>query len=398
MSPAAVLPPTKAAPGDSDNFLKENAKIISATENEPCPAQVPAEHKTPPSQTTDQSHEEYQYLNLIRRILEDGEHRPDRTGTGTLSLFAPPQLRFALSRPNPNSPSNPDTRIPILPLLTTKRVFLRAVVAELLWFVSGCTTSRPLSEAGIHIWDGNGSREFLDKLGFTQREEGDLGPVYGFQWRHFGAEYTDCHADYTGQGVDQIKEIVRKLKEAPYDRRIILSAWNVADLNKMALPPCHMFAQFYVSYPDAARGTSALKGNDPPSENPTAGHVSLAVEQDTPAPKPRGHLSCVLYQRSCDMGLGVPFNIASYALLTHMLAHACDLVPGEFIHTMGDAHVYLDHVDALREQLTRHPREFPGLNILRADRGAGVVDGWVPEDFQVLDYKPLGGIRMKMSV
>ncbi len=200
-------------------------------------------------------HEEYQYLDLIREILSRGEHRPDRTGTGTLSLFAPPQLRFNLSKPDPTSPTG--ERIPVLPLLTTKRVFLRAVTTELLWFVSGCTTSKPLSDAGIHIWDGNGSREFLDKLGFTEREEGDLGPVYGFQWRHFGAEYDSCHADYTHKGVDQIREIVQKLKANPYDRRIILSARNVADLSKMALPPCHMFAQFYVSYPDAVRGEAA---------------------------------------------------------------------------------------------------------------------------------------------
>lgn len=326
-----------------------------------------------------QTHEEHQYLELIRDILQRGEHRPDRTGTGTLSLFAPPQLRFQLSKPDP---ADPTSHIAILPLLTTKRVFLRAVTTELLWFVSGCTSSKPLSEAGIHIWDGNGSREFLDKLGFTHREEGDLGPVYGFQWRHFGAEYQDCHADYAGKGVDQIKEVVHKLKNNPYDRRIILSAWNVADLSKMALPPCHMFAQFYVSYPDALRGEAALK-----QANPTNG-----------AQKAKGRLSCVLYQRSCDMGLGVPFNIASYALLTHMLAHACDLVPGEFIHTMGDAHVYLDHVDALKEQLLREPREFPTLNIKRDDRGSGEMDGWKLEELEVLGYKPHSGIKMKMSV
>lgn len=281
----------------------------------------------------------------------------------------------------------------MLPLLTTKRVFLRAVTTELLWFVAGCTTSKPLSDAGIHIWDGNGSREYLDKLGFTEREEGDLGPVYGFQWRHFGAEYQDCHADYNGKGVDQIKEIVRKLKHSPYDRRIILSAWNVADLDKMALPPCHMFAQFYVSFPDAARGEAALQqvtNNNASSTTENNGHSEK---------KPtKGHLSCVLYQRSCDMGLGVPFNIASYALLTHMLAYACDLVPGELIHTMGDTHVYLDHVDALKEQLLREPRDFPTLDIKRADRGSGEMDGWTLEDFDVVGYKPHGGIKMKMSV
>ena len=368
MAPAAVEP--TAPPGNSLNFLKENAKAVQN-------GTTPKEATPHPPASSD--HEEYQYLNLIRDILSRGEHRPDRTGTGTLSIFAPPQLRFSLSKPDPSSSAG--DRIPVLPLLTTKRVFLRAVTTELLWFVSGCTTSKPLSEAGIHIWDGNGSRAFLDNLGFTEREEGDLGPVYGFQWRHFGAEYQDCHADYTGKGVDQIQEIVRKLKDSPYDRRIILSAWNVADLSKMALPPCHMFAQFYVSFPSAARGQEAMKqGSDQEKE------------------KAKGRLSCVLYQRSCDMGLGVPFNIASYALLTHMLAYACDLVPGELIHTMGDAHVYLDHVDALKEQLQREPREFPTLNVTRDDRGSGEMDGWKLEELEVVGYKPHGGIKMKMSV
>jgi thymidylate synthase len=160
-------------------------------------------------------HEEYQYLNLIKHILADGEFRPDRTGTGTLSLFAPPQLRFSL---RDNS----------FPLLTTKRVFFRAVVEELLWFVRADTNALHLSERGVKIWDGNGSREYLDSIGLHERKVGDLGPVYGFQWRHFGAEYVDCETDYTGQGVDQLAEVVYKLKNNPYDRRIIMSAWNPA--------------------------------------------------------------------------------------------------------------------------------------------------------------------------
>ncbi|EHY59989.1 Thymidylate synthase [Exophiala dermatitidis] len=385
MAPSAVDTNGVSPPGDSMNFLKENAKAQQNTTSTGSPS--PTTTQTTQSASTDihssstRHHEEYQYLDLIQEILNRGEHRPDRTGTGTLSLFAPPQLRFSLSKADPYSSTG--ERIAVLPLLTTKRVFLRAVTTELLWFVSGCTTSKPLSEAGIHIWDGNGSREFLDKLGFTEREEGDLGPVYGFQWRHFGAEYQDYKSDYTGKGVDQIKEIVRKLKENPYDRRIILSAWNVADLSKMALPPCHMFAQFYVSYPDAPRGEAALQQQQTNTEQKSKG---------------KGDLSCLLYQRSCDMGLGVPFNIASYALLTHMLAHACDLVPGELIHTMGDAHVYLDHIDALKEQLLREPREFPTLNIKREDRGSGEMDGWKLEELEVVGYKPHGGIKMKMSV
>ncbi|KAF2583847.1 hypothetical protein F2Q70_00033956 [Brassica cretica] len=185
------------------------------------------------------------------------------------------------------------------PLLTTKRVFWRGVVEELLWFISGSTNAKLLQEKGIHIWDGNASREYLDGIGLTEREEGDLGPVYGFQWRHFGAKYTDMHADYTGQGFDQLLDVINKIKNNPDDRRIIMSAWNPSDLKAMALPPCHMFAQFYVA---------------------------------------NGELSCQMYQRSADMGLGVPFNIASYSLLTCILAHVCDLVPGDFIHVIGDAH------------------------------------------------------------
>ena len=358
-----------------------------------------------------------------------------RTGTGTLSLFAPPPLRFSLTRPSPSSTSTPSasdptstsnppknndtpnpndtpTPIPILPLLTTKRVFLRAVIAELLWFINGSTSSLPLSAAGISIWDGNGSREFLDSVGLTHREIGDLGPVYGFQWRHFGAEYIDAKTDYTGKGVDQLADVIWKLKNKPYDRRIILSAWNPADLGKMALPPCHMFAQFYVSFPDARRGWKSAttiqvedgvngktKEEGSVEENGHSnGHGSGGYEPETAKTqtKAKGVLSCQLYQRSCDMGLGVPFNIASYALLTHMLAHVCDLTPGTLTQTMGDAHVYVDHIDALKIQLEREPRDFPDFEVLNGRKES--IDGWKVEDFSVKGYKPHPTIAMKMSV
>lgn len=221
-------------------------------------------------------------------------------------------------------------------------------------------------------------------MGLSHREVGDLGPVYGFQWRHFGAEYKDAKTDYTGQGVDQLADVIDKLKNKPYDRRIIMSAWNPKDLKSMALPPCHMFAQFYVSYPRAKRsanGAAAANGNS---------------NGETNGDKQRGHLHCQLYQRSCDMGLGVPFNIASYALLTHMLARVCDLVPGSLTHVMGDAHVYLDHVDALEEQMKREPRDFPELEITREKGGS--IDGWKAEEFVVKGYNPHKSIPMKMSV
>ncbi|KAJ2963447.1 hypothetical protein NQZ79_g1534 [Umbelopsis isabellina] len=297
-----------------------------------------------------EEHEEYQYLNLIRNIIENGEKRADRTGTGTISVFAPPQLRFSL-------------KDDIFPLLTTKRVFFRAVAEELLWFIKGDTNSKHLSDKGIKIWDGNGSREYLDSIGLSHREEGDLGPVYGFQWRHFGAEYVDCHTDYTGKGIDQLQQVIDKIKNKPTDRRIILSAWNPADMSIMALPPCHAFCQFYVSTP--------------------------TTEEPTP------RLSCVLYQRSCDMGLGVPFNIASYALLTRLIAHVTGLLPGDFIHTMGDTHVYVDHIDALKQQLEREPRPFPKLSI---NRKVDNIDDFKMEDLTLEDYKPHGKIDMKMSV
>ncbi|KAG5945326.1 Thymidylate synthase [Claviceps monticola] len=326
-------------------------------------------------------HEEYQYLDLIREILDEGEVRPDRTGTGTISIFAPRPLKFSLNRDG----------VPILPLLTTKRVFLRAVIAELLWFIEANTSSLALSNAGVKIWDGNGSREFLDNLGLTHREVGDLGPVYGFQWRHFGAEYVDAKTDYSGKGVDQLADVIDKIKNKPYDRRIIMSAWNARDLHLMALPPCHVFAQFYVSYPGRRRRNGCVqKSGAGASAN---GSAEREADENN---NEKGHLNCQLYQRSCDMGLGVPFNIASYALLTHMIAHACDLVPGSLTHVMGDAHVYADHEDALNVQLEREPRDFPELEITR-DKGCS-IDGWKIEDFVVKGYDPHKTIAMKMSV
>lgn len=284
-------------------------------------------------------------------------------------------------------------------------MFLRAVIVELLWFISADTSIRSLNEQNVHIWDGNGSREYLDGVGLSHREEGDLGPVYGFQWRHFGADYVDAHADYRGQGADQLAEVVRKLKEDPFDRRIILSAWNPSDLKKMALPPCHMFAQFYVSFPSKTRrrvpkgGRASSNGANDGSLEQNIAETSFDGDLELTKATERGVLHTILYQRSCDMGLGVPFNIASYALLTHMLAHVCDLVPGSLTHTMGDAHVYLDHVEALEGQITREPRDFPTLEIKR-DRGGNVeaLEGWTPGDFEVKNYHPHKAVAMKMSI
>lgn len=286
--------------------------------------------------------EEVQYLETIRRIIETGDKREDRTGVGTLSIFGT-QMRYSL-------------RDNVLPLLTTKRVFFRGVAEELLWFIKGCTNAKDLQTKNIHIWDGNSTREFLDASGFADREEGDLGPVYGFQWRHFGAKYKTCHDDYTGQGIDQLAEVITRIKTNPTDRRIIMSAWNPVDVPQMALPPCHCLAQFFVA---------------------------------------NGELSCQLYQRSADMGLGVPFNIASYALLTHMIAHVTGLKAGEFIHTTGDTHVYLNHIEPLKEQLQRQPKQFPTLMF---KRNVQSLDEFKFEDFEVCGYDPYPTIKMQMAV
>ncbi|XP_034473487.1 thymidylate synthase isoform X3 [Drosophila innubila] len=299
--------------------------------------------KLSPKKKTYTNRDEKQYLDLVDRIIETGELRMDRTKVGTLSIFGT-QMRFDLRES--------------FPLLTTKRVFFRGVAEELLWFVAGKTDAKLLQQRNVHIWDGNSTREFLDKCGHTERAVGDLGPVYGFQWRHFGAEYRTCDDDYTGQGVDQLQEVIDKIRNNPDDRRIIMSAWNPLDIPKMALPPCHCLAQFYVS-------------------------------------QSRGELSCHLYQRSADMGLGVPFNIASYALLTYMIAHVTGLKPGDFVHTMGDTHVYQNHVEPLKEQLQREPRPFPKLNIKRQITN---IEDFRYEDFEVVDYNPYGKIQMDMAI
>ncbi|KRX80843.1 Thymidylate synthase, partial [Trichinella sp. T6] len=265
--------------------------------------------------------EELNYLKQLKDIIDHGVRKNDRTGIGTLSTFGT-QSRYCLRDDN-------------FPLLTTKRVFWRGVVEELLWFISGSTNAKQLSEKNVNIWDGNSSREFLDSRGLYNYEEGDLGPVYGFQWRHFGCPYSSMTADYKGKGYDQLQQCIKMIREEPESRRIIMTAWNPCDLEKVALPPCHCFVQFYVA---------------------------------------DGELSCQMYQRSADMGLGVPFNIASYSLLTRMIAHITSLKPGFFIHTIGDAHVYLTHVDALKVQ---------ELNLLTD---------------QTLIYKMIGPVLVKHSL
>jgi len=285
---------------------------------------------------------ELQYINLIKHILENGISKDDRTGIGTLSIFSY-NMTFNLRES--------------FPLLTTKKVYWKGVVEELLWFISGSTDSNILKEKGVKIWEGNSSREFLDSRGLSHYDQGDIGAGYGFQWRHFGAKYTNMYDSYEGQGVDQLKDVIYKIKNTPDDRRIIMSAWNPTDLDKMALPPCHIFVQFWV---------------------------------DTN----KKELHSQMYQRSCDVGLGVPFNIASYALLTCIIAKLCDLTPGDFHYCMGDTHIYKNHIDAIKLQINRDPYDFPKIKI----KDITDIDNIKFDDIELIDYKYYENIKMNMAV
>lgn len=285
---------------------------------------------------------ELQYINLIKHILKNGISKDDRTGIGTLSIFSY-NMTFNLRES--------------FPLLTTKKVYWKGVVEELLWFISGSTDSNVLKEKGVRIWEGNSSREFLDSQGLSHYDQGDIGAGYGFQWRHFGAKYTNMYDSYEGQGVDQLKDVIYKIKNTPDDRRIIMSAWNPTDLDKMALPPCHIFVQFWVD-------------------------------------SNKKELHSQMYQRSCDVGLGVPFNIASYALLTCIIAKLCDLTPGDFHYCMGDTHIYKNHIDAMKLQITRDPYDFPKINI----KDITDIDNIKFDDIELIDYKYYENIKMNMAV
>lgn len=259
-----------------------------------------------------------QYLDLLRDVLENGVDKMDRTGIGTRSVFGR-QMRFDLNKG--------------FPLMTTKKMHLKSIIYELLWFLKGDTNVKYLQEHGVRIWN-----EWAD-------ENGDLGPVYGSQWRN-----------WNGEGIDQIAEVIEKLKKTPNDRRMIVSAWNVGKIAQMHLPPCHMMFQFYVA---------------------------------------NNKLSCMLYQRSCDMFLGVPFNIASYALLTMMIAQVCGYELGEFIHTLGDTHIYHNHFDQVREQLSHTPYELPQMRINQEVKD---INDFKYEDFELVNYKSYEAIKGQVAV
>ena len=293
-------------------------------------------------------HEET-YLRLVRRILEEGKTRSDRTGVGTLSVFGE-HVSFDISE--------------TVPLLTTKRVAWKSIIHELLWFCKGSTDVKELQALNVHIWDGNSTREFLDGRGLAY-EEGDIGPGYGFQWRHSGAEYKSCKHDYVGQGIDQLAQIERSLKEDPYSRRHYMTAWNPSALEAMALPPCHVSVQFYVA---EAEGEGAEK-----------------------------RLSAHLYMRSCDTFLGMSYNIFSYTCLTYLLAAKCGMTPGKLHISIGDAHLYLNHINAVHEQLAREPKPAPRL-IVNPDVTRKDWSEITLADFTLEGYDPCPAIRAPMAV
>ena len=290
-----------------------------------------------------------QYLEFLKHIMDTGTKKEDRTLTGTISTFGY-QMRFDLSEG--------------FPLLTTKKVHLKSIIHELLWFISGSTNIKYLVDNGVRIWNEWPYQKYVDSKyyqGETLDEfvlkikndddfaklHGDLGPVYGYQWRHF---------ESGSSNIDQLAYVIEEIKNNPNSRRLIINSWQAADVDKMALPPCHLLFQFYVQ---------------------------------------NNKLSCQLYQRSADAFLGVPFNIASYSLLTMMVAKVCDLKLGEFIHTIGDAHIYLDHLDQVKLQLSRTPRALPKMKIIRDVKK---IDEFTIDDFELVDYDPYPTIKAKVSV
>jgi thymidylate synthase len=297
--------------------------------------------------------DEHNYLNLCSKILNNGNKRIDRTEIGTISLFGQ-HMSFNISE--------------TIPLFTTKRMAWKHCIEELLWFLRGDTNVKILQKKGIKIWDGNTSREFLDTHGLSHYQQGILGPGYGWQWRFFNAKYSQTFSDTsiidTSKigGIDQIDNVLNELKNNPFSRRIIVSAWNPSQLNQMALPPCHMVFQFYVE---------EINGEK--------------------------HLNCHLFQRSQDEFLGCPFNVFSYSVLTYIIALKCDMKPGKFVCSVTDAHIYLNHTEAINEQLKRRPRPFPKLILNESIKTKNFEDITI-EDFDLIGYFPYTSIKAKMAV
>jgi len=281
--------------------------------------------------------QEYQYLNLLEEILKDGVSKESRNSMVYSSFGS--RMKFDLREG--------------FPLLTTKKMPWKTILRELLWFIRGSTDNKLLQDKNVHIWDGNSSKEFLKSRGLDTYGEGDLGPIYGFQWRHFGAEYIDHKTDYSDQGVDQLQWIIDEIKSDPTSRRLVMSAWNPVDLHKMALPPCHLMVQFNI------------EGE---------------------------YIDAQLYQRSGDMFLGVPFNIASYSFLLHIVGQLTGYTPRYLIHIIGDTHIYKNHIEAVHEQLQRVPSQFPQLRIHSFEN----IDSLQESDFELDNYKSFPTIKAEM--
>lgn len=286
-------------------------------------------------------HEEYQYLNLLEDIINEGILQESRNGL-TKSVFGS-VLHFSLENST-------------IPILTTKKTAWKTCLKELLWFINGHTSNKILNEQNVHIWDGNASPSFKEKCSLSHYKEEDLGPIYGFQWRFFNAPYIDCDSSYNGLGIDQLNYVIDCLKDPikRYSRRLVVSAWNPCQINEGVLPPCHVLFQFNVT------------GNK---------------------------LSCSLYQRSCDCALGQPFNIASYSLLTHLIAKHCDLEPYEFIHYIGNAHIYESHLEQMKTQILRTPYKFPTIEILNKREN---INEYNVNDFKLSKYIHHSPIKMEM--
>lgn len=293
---------------------------------------------------TDPESDEIGYLNLLREIKNHGNEKDDRTGTGTLSLFGK-QLRFDISEK--------------FPLLTTKRMYFKGIVEELLFFLRGDHDNRKLQEKDVHIWDGNTSKEYLEKYNKQHIGENDLGLAYGVQWRAAGAKLENIDTNYVGKGIDQVAEALDAIKNNPDSRRIIINGWNVPQLKDMALPPCHMLYQFYVH---------------------------------------NGKLSCSMTQRSADTFLGIPFNIASCATMVYLFSKATNLQPGELILNLGDAHIYKNHLEQVERQLQRTPLKFPKLEIPKDISSIEDIEQLSYKDFELIDYHYHPGIKAKMAV
>jgi thymidylate synthase len=289
---------------------------------------------------------ENKYLDLIHKIIYNGDIRQTRNSI-TKSIFGE-KLEFDISSS--------------IPFLTTKKLAWKTVIKELLWFLSGSTDNSILTQQNVNIWNGNASREYMDSVGFTERNINDLGPIYGHQWRHFNAEYIDNKTDYTNNGIDQIKNVLNLLKNDPMSRRILFSAWNPSQISQMNLPPCHIMTQFYVS-----------------------------INKDTQEKE----LSCQMYQRSADVGLGLPFNIASYAVLTYIFAKLTNMKPKKLIIVIGDAHIYEDHEKKLIEQIKRQPYSFPQL-IINPNKEYTDIDDFKIDDFEIENYQYYDIIKMEM--